>query len=404
MSSSNRNMKPPARDSRSRSPRPDRQLSYRSRSPAGTRKTIPRGIFGGLPRELRDQIYKQLFDSTRLTFGYRKINHQWRRILPARHALAILRVCKQLNYEASPLWLGRVLFDFEDNFTALDKLSSPPLSTIQQIRHVRIRMIGDEPDAPDGITDEDQLYGLQVIQGLNLDRLTVVPSWGAGYSDCKDATRFNVTSFPCKELCYLTDRSCFHDTSLPIAAQTAAHASQTLTTTITDMATTIADRGNFGTQLTIEVYQASDPDSPQTGTSFYNSATQVLTPTRISSAPNQAKMTAFGNALKRTVETLVIFRPARTAASLPQDAIEGAFKTIDGQEVRKTWQDDYRDVYIQDAIDNMPDMLNITTGELYPWPHEMRKGYTHFDRYKNVNDLIWPGKNLDLAWEGAFNI
>lgn len=79
-------------------------------------------ILISIPAEIRQMILKELFSSTRLTFGYRQINYMFRKVLPTRNALAILRVCRQINQEADVLWMSRVLFNFEDGMSLLDKV------------------------------------------------------------------------------------------------------------------------------------------------------------------------------------------------------------------------------------------------------------------------------------------
>ncbi|KAF7959245.1 hypothetical protein EAE96_002760 [Botrytis aclada] len=393
------------RDSRSRSPRRNQQGSYRSRSPlrnhrgAMTRSSRPKteSHLLNLPKELRDMIYEHLFDSTRLTFGHRQINCEYRKVLPARNALAILRVCKQMYQETSNIWINRVLFDFEDNFPLLDKFSLLPFSTISKIRNVRIRTHGDEPDAPETVEDEEQLHGLQILQGLQLDRLTVVPAWNDSYTGCTDITQFMNTSFPCKELCYHTPTSCFHENN----ESTSADATDFLTRRINTMADEILARDQFGTPLTIQIHQSSEPNSQRTGAVFKDSAHQVLKEIPISKNIDPAMLMACGKALDPNAETLVIFKPTATTSTLPDESSEGILKTVDGVQVRKTWRNDFRDHYVWEAEENKPDMANITTGELYPWPFEMRKTHTIIDRYENVNDVIWPGKNIDRAWPGA---
>ncbi|KAF5877858.1 uncharacterized protein Bfra_000020 [Botrytis fragariae] len=396
------------RDLRSRSPGKNQQVSYRSRSPlrnhrgAMTRSSRPKteSRLLNLPKELRDMIVEHLFDSTRLTFGHRKISSEYRKVLPARNALAILRVCKQMYQETSNIWISRVLFDFEDTFPLLDKFSLLPISTISQIRNVRIRMKGEEPEAPETVEGEEQLYGLQVLQGLQLDRLTVIPVWGDSYTGCADIARFIATSFPCKELCYHTPKSCFHENN----ESTSADVTDFLTRRINTMADQILDRDRYGTPLTIQILQSSEPSSQRTGAVFKDSVIQVLEETSISKDIDPAKMVACGKALDTNAETLIIFKPAATSSTLPDEALQGIFKTVDDIQVRKTWRDDYRDHYVREAEENKPDMGNITTGELYPWPFEMRKTHTIIDRYENVNDVIWPGRNVEQAWPGANTI
>lgn len=393
------------RDSRSRSPRRNRQVSYRSRSllrdhrgaMTSSSRLKTESCLLNLPKELRDMIVEHLFDSTRLTFGHRQISSEYRRVLPARNALAILRVCKQMYQETNNIWISRVLFDFEDTFPLLDKFSLLPISTISQIRNVRIRMKGEEPEAPETVEDEEQLHGLQILQGLQLDRLTVVPGWGESYTGCADIARFITTSFPCKELCYHTPTSCFHENN----ESTSADATDFLTHRINTMADQILGKDRYGTPLTIQILQSPEPSSQRTGAVFKDSAIRVLEETSVSKDVDPAKMVACGKALNPNAETLVIFKPVATSSTIPDEAHQGLFKTLDGIKVRKTWRDDYRDHYVREAEENKPDMGNITTGELYPWPFEMRKTHTIIDRYEDVKDVIWPGKNVEQGWPGA---
>lgn len=67
-------------------------------------------------------VYKHLFNGTRVTFGYRRVGDEYRKVLPSRNALAILRVCRQTYKDAEDLWISRILFSFEDNMTLLDKV------------------------------------------------------------------------------------------------------------------------------------------------------------------------------------------------------------------------------------------------------------------------------------------
>jgi hypothetical protein len=106
-----------------------------------------------LPQELRDQVYKHLFWSTRLTFGKRyflpekhqkfvantrKIEYMIKWLKPAPNSLAILRTCRQTYSEATNRWVGEVLFNFERAEDMLDKLDSLSPSTIASIRHLRV--------------------------------------------------------------------------------------------------------------------------------------------------------------------------------------------------------------------------------------------------------------------------
>jgi hypothetical protein len=75
-------------------------------------------MFLELPGEIRNQIYETLFTSTRLSSGVWRSDKKW--IKPAPNSLAIVRTCRQTNQEARSLWLGRVLFHFENIQSMLD--------------------------------------------------------------------------------------------------------------------------------------------------------------------------------------------------------------------------------------------------------------------------------------------
>ena len=136
-------------------------------------------MFLQIPRELRDKIYSCLFASTRITIGNRSTSRiTSKRMKPAPNPLAILRTCRQVNQEAGALWLGHVLFNFENPEDMLDKLSTLPSTTLSQIRYVRTR---GRPLMLQPIGDDDDVYYrlawvLKLLPGLRLDKLTVLGS------------------------------------------------------------------------------------------------------------------------------------------------------------------------------------------------------------------------------------
>jgi hypothetical protein len=139
-------------------------------------------MFLQIPRELRDKIYSCLFASTRITFGKRNTSRiATKAMKPAPNALAILRTCRQINQEAGPLWLGHVLFSFENPEDLLDKLSTLPSTTLSQIRHVRTsgRPLVLQPSGDDDDVYYRLVWALKLLPGLRLDKLTVLgPSGG----------------------------------------------------------------------------------------------------------------------------------------------------------------------------------------------------------------------------------
>lgn len=98
-----------------------------------------------LPQELRDEIYKIHFSSTRLAHGVRHRRRECRPqvmvdefIKPAPNSLALLRTCKQINAEVGDTWLNQVTFAFEEMGTMMDKLSALPLTKLSAVRHLRV--------------------------------------------------------------------------------------------------------------------------------------------------------------------------------------------------------------------------------------------------------------------------
>ena len=131
-----------------------------------------------LPRELRDEIYIELFSSTQLTFPS-KITRELQTVELCLNALAILHTCRQINQETRQLWLGLVLFKFERLDDLLDKLSPLPPSTLSGIRHLWTS--GEYLVLPPISRGDDYYYchvgqALKLLPFLDLDRLTVVGS------------------------------------------------------------------------------------------------------------------------------------------------------------------------------------------------------------------------------------
>jgi hypothetical protein len=162
-----------------------------------------------LPQEIRDEIYANVFCSTRLAFGERSIGRIDRRhvVSSARGtALALLRTCRRMQDEIGVSWLPKVLFHFEDPESLLNKLAIIPITTRKQIRHVRVSgdplMISWE--------DDDVYYrtaqALKLLPGLQLDTLTILGNRGAavGYHTLNMLVR---CSDGWKELHYLSHTS-----------------------------------------------------------------------------------------------------------------------------------------------------------------------------------------------------
>ena len=133
--------------------------------------------FMQLPQEIRDEIYANVFCSTRLAFGERALGRiNSRRVVSSARgtALALLRTCRRTQDEIGVSWLPKVLFHFEDPESLLNKLAIIPITTRKQIRHVRVS------GNPLMISwDDDDVYyrtaqALKLLPGLELDTLTIL--------------------------------------------------------------------------------------------------------------------------------------------------------------------------------------------------------------------------------------
>ena len=131
-----------------------------------------------LPPEVRNLIYSFLFESTRISFGktskFRGNESYNSNIKPQTNALAILRTCRAINQEASKLWLGKVLFHFEDPVDMLDKLTALSVGVRSEIRHVRT---GGRPFMvrfDDHGHNIKLAWQMRLLEGLRLDTLTVL--------------------------------------------------------------------------------------------------------------------------------------------------------------------------------------------------------------------------------------
>ncbi|EED17403.1 conserved hypothetical protein [Talaromyces stipitatus ATCC 10500] len=152
-----------------------------------------------LPGEIRNLIYSHLFTSTRLTFGERSTSRvSAKRMKPAPNSLAILRTCSLVKQEAGGLWLGQVLFNFENPEDMLDKLSELPSTTLSQIRYIRV---GDDDDVYYRL-----VWVLKLLPDLCLDTLSVL---GMSNGDIAYDTLSGLVKYGngWKELRYITPNS-----------------------------------------------------------------------------------------------------------------------------------------------------------------------------------------------------
>lgn len=128
------------------------------------------------PREIRDEIYDLVFSSTRLTYAEGMegaLSSAFRTYtIPAKHSLALLKTCHQVNAEIGISWVSRVLFHFGSSRDMRDKLVELPKEIISAMRHIRVC------DVPHGYLHLDPAGRLPSVltqlPGLQLDRLTIL--------------------------------------------------------------------------------------------------------------------------------------------------------------------------------------------------------------------------------------
>ncbi|OTA96221.1 hypothetical protein M434DRAFT_28082 [Hypoxylon sp. CO27-5] len=165
-----------------------------------------------LSKELRCMIYDFVFSNTRLTWG-RRVNVDWTRLhemSPAKHSLALCRICKKIAEEIGDSWLQKILFNFEEVEDMLDILTALDRETLSKIRHVRIRGndVRLQYRGEGGINGYDYYIPnvLQLLPGLSLDRLTVLGSYDSS-ADYSTLNKLIKESNGWKELHYITQNS-----------------------------------------------------------------------------------------------------------------------------------------------------------------------------------------------------
>ncbi|KAI1300570.1 hypothetical protein F5Y03DRAFT_225317 [Xylaria venustula] len=120
-------------------------------------------FFSHLPQEIRDEVYRQVFSNTRLTFAAS--------VRPKENSLALLRTCRRIRFEIGNTWLRYVLFNFGNPMDMVSKLGFLPIDIISEIRYIRVY------DHYPIISWRSFYYNsldLYPISGLQLDRLTVI--------------------------------------------------------------------------------------------------------------------------------------------------------------------------------------------------------------------------------------
>ncbi|KAF2640944.1 hypothetical protein P280DRAFT_549718 [Massarina eburnea CBS 473.64] len=135
-----------------------------------------------LPRELRDEIYSSLFNSTHLSYRRRDTSKAAIKasvyITHTTNTLALLRTCRQINAETRDTWIKRVTFVFDDQHAAIQKLASLPTTTVSQIRKVLMFDNGISwhlYDTNQGTWPNTLLLSMFIsfIPGIHLDTLTI---------------------------------------------------------------------------------------------------------------------------------------------------------------------------------------------------------------------------------------
>jgi hypothetical protein len=136
--------------------------------------------FMQLPQEIRDEIYANVFRSTRLAFGERYLGRSdGMRVLSSARGtmLALLRTCRRVKDEIGVSWLRQMLFQFEDPMSLMGKLTEMPIAVRKQIRHVRVlrHIMMVWGDGGDRYYNAAQY--LKLLPGLELDTLTIMDDY-----------------------------------------------------------------------------------------------------------------------------------------------------------------------------------------------------------------------------------
>lgn len=109
--------------------------------------------------------------------------------------------------ENEEVWIGQVLFNFEDPETMLDKLTALPFATLSRLRHLRI--VGDPLLLSYGHCTDIYYYPssiLTLLPGLRLDTLTVIGVRSAAVN-YQILDRLIYESCGWKELCFISPTS-----------------------------------------------------------------------------------------------------------------------------------------------------------------------------------------------------
>ncbi|KAF2834944.1 hypothetical protein M501DRAFT_923516, partial [Patellaria atrata CBS 101060] len=132
----------------------------------------------GLSQELRDQIFRSLFQDTTLTFVLTDTSKIVRReINTEANNLTLLRTCKQIRQDVKDIWIRNSLFTFEAVGALLKAMTSWPVYIVSKIQDVklvlnhsmRLKYKGfDQSRDPVGIVE---LLG--ILSNLKLERLII---------------------------------------------------------------------------------------------------------------------------------------------------------------------------------------------------------------------------------------
>ncbi|KAK4206272.1 hypothetical protein QBC37DRAFT_244445, partial [Rhypophila decipiens] len=90
------------------------------------------------PQEIRDLIYNHVFATTNNCFGKGSFDEIESSSLSP-NALALLRICRQINQEIRKSWIRQVCFFFRGVDTMHLKLAHVPESLVSQIRYMCVR-------------------------------------------------------------------------------------------------------------------------------------------------------------------------------------------------------------------------------------------------------------------------
>ena len=142
-----------------------------------------------LPREIRDQIYADLFRPMELFFADTPIGDyepipastHYHGITHIQNPLAILRTCRRVHDDIGYFWLEAATFFFKSRHSMLDKLTPIPSGVLSHMRHLHLSddhtltlsQSRWESRSNPRVDNFSIISAFRLLTGLRLDTLTI---------------------------------------------------------------------------------------------------------------------------------------------------------------------------------------------------------------------------------------